>query len=103
MGPAQFIPATWTLYKDRIGQLVGQQPPNPWRVKDAFAAAALYLKDWGADSQKADNEIGAVTAYLCGTKTLTSRCKAAGGSGYRYQVMQYATEYQGYIDQGILK
>jgi membrane-bound lytic murein transglycosylase B len=102
MGPAQFLPTTWLLYKEKIENFVKEKPANPWRIRDAFLAAALYLKDWGADSQKENDEIGAVTAYLCGTSLMTNTCRAAGGVSYRYQVMQKANEYQSYVDQGIL-
>ncbi|RJR14385.1 hypothetical protein C4585_00285, partial [Candidatus Parcubacteria bacterium] len=30
MGPSQFIPSTWMLYKDRLARIVGESPPNPW-------------------------------------------------------------------------
>ena len=73
------------------------------QLSDAFLAAGLYLSDWGATSQTYNDEIGAATAYLCGTNRLTQRCQAAGGAGYRYQVMKKATEYQEFVDQGILR
>ncbi len=103
MGPAQFLPSTWMLYKERIEKILKVKPANPWRIKDAFLAAALYLADWGANSQLIKDEIGAVTAYLCGTSRMTPRCQRAGGRAYRYQVMKKTAEYQDYIDKGILK
>ena len=103
MGPAQFMPNTWLKlgYKKSVEEITGRVPANPWRVPDAFLAAGLYLADWGANSQRLQDEIGAVTAYLCGTRLMTSRCKAAGGDWYRKLVMEYAAEYQGYIDKGV--
>ena len=103
MGPAQFMPNTWLKagYKQRVEEISGYSPASPWNVPNAFLAAGLYLMDWGAGSQKISNEIGAVTAYLCGTKYLTSRCKSAGGAWYRQLVMEYASEFQGYIDSGV--
>lgn len=105
MGPAQFMPNTWLNlgYKERIENLTGINPANPWRIKDAFLAAALYLADWGADSQRLHDEIGAVTAYLCGTSRMTYTCKRAGGEGYRYTVMQKASQWQKWIDEGVFE
>jgi len=103
MGPAQFMPNTWLYggYKERVESITGIKPANPWLARDAFLAAALYLADHGATSQTRQAEMGAVTAYLCGTTTMTSSCKRAGGEWYRSSVMQKADQWQAWIDQGI--
>lgn len=103
MGPAQFMPNTWLKigYKSRVESIIGVVPADPWRVKDAFLAAALYLADWGASSQNKTSEAGAVIAYLCGTNKMTSSCKKAGGEWYKNSVMSKADQWQAWIDQGI--
>ncbi|MGB9743200.1 MAG: coiled-coil domain-containing protein [Minisyncoccales bacterium] len=103
MGPAQFMPNTWLYggYKERVESITGVKPANPWLARDAFLAAALYLADRGATSQKRQDEIGAVTAYLCGTTTMTSSCKRAGGEWYRSEVIKKADQWQFWINQGI--
>jgi hypothetical protein len=121
MGPAQFMPNTWLnppnpakSYKSRIEAISGVLPANPWKIADAFLASGLYLSDWGADSQQLYDEIGAATAYLCGSSRMTSRCIAAGGKAYIYGwtdrsgiyhsgVMDYAAEFQDYIDSGVFE
>lgn len=67
MGPAQFIPTTWLLYKNRVAELTGHNPPNPWSIEDAFTAAALFLADAGAKSQTAAGETRAAKTYLSGS------------------------------------
>ena len=66
MGPAQFIPSTWTKYKGRVSEITGK-PADPWDIKDAFLAAALYLKDYRADSQNPNDEWRAAMIYFSGT------------------------------------
>jgi membrane-bound lytic murein transglycosylase B len=100
MGPAQFIPTTWKIYKPKIEAITGQMA-NPWKVRDAFLAAGLYLKDFGANSQILQKEIGAVTAYLCGTSYMTSRCQQAGGYWYRSSVIKNASQWEDWIEEGV--
>ena len=61
MGPSQFIPSTWVLYKDKLRDLTGHLP-DPWNIKDAFLATGIYLKDLGALT----NEFTAVMRYFSG-------------------------------------
>lgn len=94
MGPAQFIPSTWVLYKDRIASLVGHNPPNPWEPEDAFMAAGILLKDNGAAKKTYEAERFAALCYLAG-------CKNAKKSAYAFygnDVMELADKYQKQID-----
>ena len=61
MGPSQFIPSTWVLYRDRLKDMTGKAP-DPWNIKDAFLATGVYLKDLGVMS----NEFKAVMRYFSG-------------------------------------
>ena len=67
MGPAQFIPSTWELYKDTISAITGSNPANPWNTRDAFVAAALLLKDNGAAQGGANAEWKAAMLYFSGS------------------------------------
>ena len=108
MGPAQFMPGTWlgkgysskASYKDRIEKITGELA-SPWIVRDAFLASGLYLQDWGADSQNLQKEIGAVTAYLCGTSYMTARCQQAGGYWYRNLVIEKASQWEKWAEEGV--
>lgn len=66
MGPAQFIPSTWILYKDRIARITGQSPPNPWDPRTAVFANALLMMDNGADKGTRNAEHKAAVRYLAG-------------------------------------
>jgi peptidoglycan hydrolase CwlO-like protein len=43
MGPAQFMPSTWTGYKSKVEKVTGEAPANPWDLKDALVAMGLKL------------------------------------------------------------
>lgn len=71
MGPAQFLPTTWLLFDDKVASLTGHNPPDPWRIEDAFTAAALYLADAGAAAKTATAETRAAKAYISGSPNCT--------------------------------
>ncbi|MBV9159253.1 MAG: hypothetical protein JO019_01495 [Candidatus Kaiserbacteria bacterium] len=93
MGPAQFIPSTWMLYKDRISQVSGQNPPNPWDPRTATFATALLMADNGADGGTRTAERTAALKYLAG-----SNWAKAAYAFYGDNVMCYADTYQYQID-----
>ena len=90
MGPAQFIPSTWMIYKDRVKAITGKEA-DPWDIKDAFLASALYLSDYGATKQTYDGEWRAAMIYFSGT----SRRTAYNGWGfYGDSVMKITAGYE---------
>jgi peptidoglycan hydrolase CwlO-like protein len=90
MGPAQFIPSTWALFTDRLKAILGR-PGDPWQIKDAFTASALYLSDLGASAKTASAEKYAAGRYYGST-----------ASSYGSQVMKRATCIQNFIDTGTM-
>lgn len=87
MGPAQFIPSTWMLIKDKIVSITGSSA-DPWNVRDSFLAAGLYLRDLGANS----NELLAAGKYF----------GAPGLLSYDSTVMKRANCLQTFIDKGTI-
>lgn len=65
MGPAQFIPSTWNIYRAELNDILGK-PADPWNVKDAFLASALYLVDLGANRDLYGAEWCAAVSYFSG-------------------------------------
>lgn len=94
MGPAQFIPSTWKQYKDRVGKLVGQNPPNPWDARTAIFASAMLMADNGADKQTAAAERLAALRYLAGWGNASKPAYAFYGD----DVMALAAKFQKEID-----
>ncbi len=71
MGPAQFIPSTWMMYKDRMHTLLGR-PANPWSIRDSFLASGVLLTDSGARARTRDGEWRAAMIYFSGGTTNSS-------------------------------
>ncbi len=90
MGPAQFIPSTWQLLKDRLVSALGISTPNPWVPQHAFMASAIFLSDLGAGSQSYSAERNAACKYYSGA----SCGQKSGGSAYGNQVMAKAAYIQ---------
>lgn len=66
MGPAQFIPSTWLGYRAKVTAFTGKSTANPWDIRDAFVAAAIYLKGAGADGTT-QGERNAALRYFSGS------------------------------------
>lgn len=87
MGPAQFMPTTWNLFKDQISAITGRAA-NPWNIEDAFYAAALFVKDAGA------------TATGKGELKAAARYFGSGAYGYQNQVQVRASCIEKFIAEG---
>jgi len=90
MGPAQFIPSTWMIYKNRLAELKGGAA-DPWNINDAFLAAAVYLSDIGATKKTYDYEWCAALSYFAGS------CSSSNQVRYEFygdSVMALATQYE---------
>lgn len=88
MGPAQFIPSTWELYKAKLAALLGHTP-NPWEPQDAFMASAVYLSELvgGRSGYSAERE--AALRYYAG-----GNWAKAQNAFYGNQVMSRAENIQ---------
>lgn len=89
MGPAQFIPSTWVLYRDKVQAVTGKAA-DPWSIKDAFLAAGFYLADYGAANQTYNSEWKAAMIYFSGSTN--SKYRFYGDS-----VMGIVSRYEGDI------
>jgi membrane-bound lytic murein transglycosylase B len=93
MGPAQFIPSTWQMFRDRLENLKGA-PADPWNIKDAFLAAGLYLATYGASSQTYEGEFNAILSYFAGPGWYKSSNRNIYKRDYGYPVMNKVEAYE---------
>ncbi|HUD04234.1 MAG TPA: lytic murein transglycosylase, partial [Candidatus Paceibacterota bacterium] len=97
MGPAQFIPSTWTIYISRIASALNISVPNPWNPPDAFMAAGLYFEDLGAKGTISNSYTINRTAachYYSGENCYASNGSANVGLSYGDSVMTRAENIQ---------
>ncbi|MBP6060613.1 MAG: lytic murein transglycosylase [Candidatus Pacebacteria bacterium] len=89
MGPAQFIPSTWSGYISRLKNLLGHDA-DPWAPRDAFFASATFLTDLGAIG----NSVSAQSVAAC-------RYYGTGGKtcSYGKSVLNLKAKIQADIDQ----
>jgi membrane-bound lytic murein transglycosylase B len=93
MGPSQFIPSTWILFKNRIGKAVGTDTPDPWNAEHAIMATAMYVGDLGAGAQTYTAERNAACRYYSG-----KACSGSLNNFYGDQVVAKANGLQSNID-----
>ncbi len=88
MGPAQFIPSTWSGYESRLKNLLGHEA-DPWNPRDAFFASSMLLTDKGAVGSSASAQHKAACSYY-----------GTGGAscGYSKSVMNLKAKIQANID-----
>jgi len=88
MGIPQFMPDTWLLFEDKIGELVGKDNPDPWVVKDGVVAMALLLSDTpGVTKHNYYAERNAAKMYLSGTTSWQY-------DWYANQILYWASNYR---------
>jgi len=80
MGTAQFLPRTWQAFADKVAQLTGHNPPNPWDNNDAFTAAAYKLVSNGAVAGNWSAEWKAAQIYFAGGNWAQPRYAFYGNS-----------------------
>ena len=90
MGPAQFIPSTWNIYRSRL-EAVLKKPGDPWNIKDAFLASGLYLADSGASKQTESAEYCAALSYFAGSCSASNQRKFGF---YANQVISRAAQFE---------
>jgi membrane-bound lytic murein transglycosylase B len=92
MGPSQFIPSTWVLYKTKIAAIAGSSQADPWNPEHAIIGTSLLLKDNGAGPQTYTAEINAACKYYSG------RSCSGSNQFYGNSVMSIAAKLQTDID-----
>jgi membrane-bound lytic murein transglycosylase B len=93
MGPSQFIPSTWNIFKSRISKALGGVSPDPWNPEHAIMATAMYISDLGAGSKTYTAERNAACKYYSG-----KACNGTLNNFYGDQVVAKANKLQTNID-----
>ncbi|OGG56137.1 hypothetical protein A3D71_02955 [Candidatus Kaiserbacteria bacterium RIFCSPHIGHO2_02_FULL_55_20] len=93
MGPSQFIPSTWMLYKSRLSSQTGVDFPDPWNAQTAILATGLLMEDNGGGGGTKTAERRAALRYFAGGNWNNPRFAFYGDS-----VMQLADKIQAEID-----
>lgn len=99
MGPAQMMPTTWVAYKAGVTSITGNNPPNPWDIKDAVVAMALKVSQIpGVVGANFNAEYEAAARYFAGNnwKKFTWYAKNSSGTG----VMDWAEKYEQLLKGG---
>jgi peptidoglycan hydrolase CwlO-like protein len=92
MGPAQFIPSTWSVLASSIASARGIATANPWDPQDAITAMSIYLGNLGAG-------VGGYTAeHMAAAKYYAGGAWATAGRSYANQVMAKVAAIQSNID-----
>lgn len=73
MGPAQFIPTTWSGFENWLKNVLGHDP-NPWAAKDAFMASSKFLTDLGGIGTSVSAQNKAACRYYGSGVDSTGSC-----------------------------
>ena len=92
IGPAQFIPTTWINRKPALQEFIVESP-DPWNIRHAFLASALYLRDLGGRA----NEQRAALRYFAGGNWANPKFRFYGN-----QVVRRINCLQTFIDYGTM-
>lgn len=94
MGPSQFIPSTWEIFKTRLGSLLNlpADSTNPWDPAHAFMATGIYMSDLGATSGSYTAERNAACKYYSGAACKVGR--KPPNASYGDSVMAKAQDIQ---------
>ncbi len=95
MGPSQFIPTTWELFKSKISLVLDVKNPSPWNPRHAIMATAIYMDDLGAGAGTFTAERDAACKYYSGRSCSDPSVKNVS---YGNSVMTIVTKIQNDID-----
>ena len=103
MGPAQFMPQTWTGISKRVSSILSISYPSPFNNLHAFTAAAVLLKDnqdrcKTAFTKKSDIWACAASKYYGGLNLKGTRLTNFMYYGYGAAVLKRALQFEKDID-----